>query len=95
MNWGDEYSAQVLEYPHPRWGIIQHLIIRRHDGAEIAASWDVLQQIKNDMVGSEVMAVELYPPESEVVNEVNWRHLWIVPSEAVPFGLKPQQWHRE
>jgi hypothetical protein len=95
VNWGEEYTAQVLDYPHPRWGVIQHLIIRRHDGAEIAAKWDVLQQIKNDMVGAEAFAVEMYPAESAVVDEVNWRLLWIIPAEAMPFGLRPDQWIRD
>lgn len=39
-------------------------------------SWEVLQRIKNKIIGS-VFAVEVFPAEeSEVVNLRNTRHLW-------------------
>ena len=42
-------------------------------------SWEVLQRIKNKIIGS-VFAIEVFPAEeSEVVNLRNTRHLWFGP----------------
>ena len=37
---------------------------------------DNLQQIKNEYVGEHVTMVEYFPPNDELINEVNRRHLW-------------------
>ena len=37
---------------------------------------DNLQQIKNEYVGDHVTMVEYFPPNDELINEVNRRHLW-------------------
>ena len=46
--------------------------------------WDELQTIKNLAFGEEVGAVEIYPPQSEVVNKMNMRHLWVLPDTQLP-----------
>lgn len=77
-DWSQTYSAQVLEIEAP-WGPARHLIIRRHDDRSTLISWEVLQQIKNEMLGSDVRAIEIFPIAGEVINEANRRHLWEVP----------------
>ena len=44
-------------------------------------TWDVLQAIKDDVLGSDVMAIEMYPRDCDLVYEINARHLWEVPAE--------------
>lgn len=52
----------------------------RHD-------WRDLQRIKNELVGPEREAVELYPAESRVVDTSNEYHLWVFPAGMpVPIG---------
>lgn len=82
MDWSQEHTAQLLDEGH-----YQHLKIQRRDGGEVVAHWDLLQAIKNEMAGPEAFAVEFFPPESRLVDEVNIRHLWIIPREWVPVGL--------
>lgn len=41
-------------------------------------TWDELQRIKNETLGADVWCVEVYPPESELVNVSNMRHLWVL-----------------
>jgi len=53
-----------------------HLAIERYDGKPIRCGWDRLQQIKNEYVGEHVTMVEYFPPNDELINEVNRRHLW-------------------
>lgn len=59
---------------------IRHLRVWRRDGKD-GISWDVLQCIKNDTLGPEVLAVEVFPPHEQLVDSVNMRHLWEVPSD--------------
>jgi hypothetical protein len=85
------YSAQVLEVLTPAWGYTRHLRVWRNDGRG-GIPWDDLQAIKDEMLGGETMAVEVYPPEGLLVNEANMRHLWEVPqSGMIPVGLHPTQ----
>ena len=50
-------------------------------------NWDALQQIKNETMGTDVWAVECYPPQHLVQNVANMRHLWIL-EEPPAFGWK-------
>ena len=65
-----------------------HLDIRRHDGAD-CKNWRELQQIKNEIVGPEHEAVELFPAESRLVDTANQYHLWVHVSAEYrfPFGF--------
>jgi hypothetical protein len=65
-----------------------HLDIRRHDGGD-CKNWRELQQIKNEIVGPEHEAVELFPAESRLVDTANQYHLWVhvSPDYRFPFGF--------
>lgn len=43
-------------------------------------SWEDLQEIKNQCGFGQNEAVEIYPPEKDVVNVANMRHLWVLPA---------------
>jgi hypothetical protein len=65
-----------------------HLIVRRIDGAAIH-KWHDLQRIKNEIVGPDRVAVEVYPPEEQLVDRANLTHLWVYPpGHELPFGLQ-------
>lgn len=66
-----------------------HLIVF-HDGT---IAWDRLQAIKNEVWGKATAAIEVYPPEEMVVNQINARHLWrLGVAEAWPdmLGREPR-----
>ena len=64
-----------------------HLSIRRNDRTHLR-DWRHYQQIKNQLVGEECEAIELYPAESRLVDNANQFHLWcfLDPSFRVPVG---------
>ena len=64
------------------------LNIRRRDGRPIFRDWRHFQQIKNELVGEECEAVELYPAESRLVDSSNKYHLFCStdPTFRFPFG---------
>jgi len=66
-----------------------HLNIRRRDGKAIFRDWRHFQWIKNQLVGPECEAVELYPAESRMVDSNNKYHLWCCadPTFRFPLGM--------
>lgn len=50
-------------------------------------SWDDLQRVKEEIGLGSAWMVECYPPDQEVVNVANVRHLWVLP-EPPSFGWK-------
>ncbi len=75
---------------HPVW----HLRIYRTDGGRIH-DWCIIQSIKNEIVGPEYEAIELYPAQSRLMDEGNCYHLWVIaPNEGetkpptIPLGYR-------
>lgn len=63
------------------------LMVRRND-AEPIRSWSDMQRIKNELMGIDRVAVEVYPRERDVVDEAHMYHLWVYPEGYIlPFGL--------
>lgn len=67
-----------------------HINIRRRDGGPILRDWRHFQQIKNELVGPECEAIELYPAESRLVDTSNKYHLWAIkdPTFRFPIGME-------
>jgi hypothetical protein len=59
-------------------GFVQ-LNIRRRDGKTIFRDWRHFQNIKNELIGPDCEAIELYPAESRKVDTGNKYHLWCCP----------------
>lgn len=64
-----------------------HLYIRRRDGRPIFRDWRHFQRIKNELVGLECEAVELYPAESRLVDSTNKYHLFGSPNPTFRFSF--------
>jgi hypothetical protein len=78
----DVYRVKVRKSPP-----VVHLDISRHDGQPIC-SWRDMQQIKNELVGPECEAIDLFPAESRLVDTAHQYHLWVIedPTFRFPFG---------
>ena len=65
-----------------------YLSIKRLDKKSIH-DWRHMQQIKNELVGTDYEAVEIYPNEKRLVDTANQYHLFVFPKNyLIPFG-----WH--
>jgi hypothetical protein len=66
-----------------------HLSIKRRDKRPVH-DWRDLQRIKNELLGPEHEAVELYPAESRLVDAANQFHLWGFddPTFRFPIGFQ-------
>jgi hypothetical protein len=64
-----------------------HLSIRHHNRSAIR-DWRMFQRIKNELMGDDREAIELYPAESRMVDEANSYHLWVAPKGVTfPVGF--------
>jgi hypothetical protein len=80
----DLYQVQVRQ--HDDQGLM-HLNIRRRDGAHDIRDWRHFQRIKNEILGPEAEAVELYPAESRLQDTSNKFHLWGYRSDTWRFPV--------
>lgn len=82
--WGNEhYQVTARIYSD---GLV-HLSCKREDRLPIH-DWRQLQQIKNEIVGADRWAVEIYPDEARIVDTSNEYHLWVLPPDAeIPFAF--------
>lgn len=86
----DLYQVQVRRFVCAAFGNAEmvHINIRRCDGAAVF-DWRHRQLIKNQLVGEECEAFEVYPAESRLVDTSNKYHLWafVDPSIRLPVGI--------
>jgi hypothetical protein len=80
------YNGVILEFEDGS----MHLSFKRNDRAAVR-DWRHVQAIKNSVAGPEREAIEIYPPESDLVDASNEYHLWVLPPDRVsPLGLAGQ-----
>lgn len=82
------YVVQFFSQYAEGIGEIEHLIIRRNDGSAICP-WRDKQRIKNEVLsdGRDRLAIEVFPPEADLINDCNCYHLWVYPlGYKLPFG---------
>ena len=80
------YQVVVRRPASPQDAPLVWLSIKRIDN-QPCRDWRDFQQIKNELLGAEVEAVELYPAESRRVDAANQYHLWAFPGQTMPFGF--------
>lgn len=66
---------------------VTHLAVASLTG--VRPTWHEMQRIKNELCGPKVTAVEVYPPDDEVIDEADMFHIWALP-EPLPFSLDPK-----
>ena len=88
------YLAQLFEESHGvlRLSINSTKIKRlRSDDMPIwkdGLTWDQLMEVKRQCGFANSYAVEIYPPDTEVVNVANMRHLWLLPNRIPGVNMK-------
>jgi hypothetical protein len=72
------------DHPMGEW---VHLSIKDHDRSA-RHDWRDLQRIKNELVGEEFEAIEIYPAESRLVDTCNQYHLYVFKTWRPPQGFQ-------
>jgi hypothetical protein len=82
----DGKYAVMIRTTNTAWGLVDHACIRNTGNTDIP--WRDKWKIKNELFGPERVAIEVFPAESELVDEANMYHVWVLPAGfKVPFGL--------
>lgn len=91
--WSDRFQVRVRFVPRSdgssgtRDGLV-HLSINSHNRAPVRR-WRHLQQIKNEIMGEDRWAVEVFPAEDDLADTSNQYHLWVMPAGETPgFGFR-------
>lgn len=81
------FSVLMRDFEAAPIGIVSHAAISSI-GHYTDITWAERQKIKNELFGRERAAVEVMPPESELVDGANMYHIWVMPPGYVmPFTL--------
>ncbi len=84
--WRNRFYTVVKTVLEPELGEASgmHLSIR-HNERKAVRDWRHFQRIKNELAGAEREAVEIFPPESQLVDTSNQYHLWVLPEGTTSF----------
>jgi hypothetical protein len=81
----DKYAVLIRNVKN-EYGLCKHAAIRNLESTEI--SWKEKQEIKDKIFGVNYVAVEVFPKKSDLIDEANMYHLWILPLQYnFPFNL--------
>lgn len=85
-------SRQFLVQEHPaqspaivRLSVLRSNGLANDGGWKEDITWVELQRLKREAGYGDHDAVEVFPPDCDLVNVANIRHLWILPSGHLPF----------
>ena len=89
--WANDRYRCAVEYGDGGRAGLVHLSIHSHS-RRTAHPWRHFQQIKNDVMGDEREAVEIYPRESRLYDTANEYHLWVLAEgDQMPFGYQERE----
>lgn len=66
---GEDKETRAYASVYGRWLTIEH---------RGPLTWENVQEIKTRAFGPEAACIEVYPPEQELINNVEMRHLWLL-----------------
>src|SRR6266581_6951846 len=67
----NRYTVMIFDNAKTTSGKAVQVLIQNHTDTPIANHWSEIQRIKNEIFGKEVMAIEYFPAESELINTDN------------------------
>ena len=80
------FCVMVRDVP-TAWGVVRHAMIST-PGGRMEPTWSERQRIKNELLGRQRVAVEVFPGMSDLIDEAEAYHLWLLPEGfTLPFGL--------
>jgi hypothetical protein len=80
----NRYTVMIYDNKETTHGPATQVLIQNHTDTPIIKHWSEIQRIKNEIFGPEVMAIEYFPPESELINQHNIYWIFIFPEGIIP-----------
>lgn len=85
----NRYTVMIYDNAETTHGPATQVLIQNHTNTPIVNHWKEIQRIKNEIFGLEVMAIEYFPPESELIDTHNIYWIFIFNDGVIPKYLKP------
>jgi hypothetical protein len=63
-------------------------MVQRHDDKPIPNHWREMQNIKNELFGTHITAIEYYPSEADLLDDHNIYWLFVFPGGGLPIPCK-------
>ena len=83
----NRYTVMVMDNAKTTSGTAIRAMVQTVDDKPITNHWREMQRIKGEIFGAETMAIEYYPPASELIDQHNIYWLWIFPEGVIPKSL--------
>jgi hypothetical protein len=83
----NRYTVMVYDNHPTTHGPVIRVMVQKHDDTPINFHWREMQKLKNEVFGHEVVAVEYYPAESNLINDHNIYWMWIFPKGVLPLPI--------
>lgn len=80
----NRYTVMIFDDTSTTKGPAIQVLIQRIDNTPIPGHWREIQNIKNEIFGSEAVGIEYYPAESQLMDTHNIYWLWIFPRDVLP-----------
>jgi hypothetical protein len=78
------YMVMVYDKSRVTTGFAIRVMVQKHDDTRIVNHWSEMQKIKNEIFGSETVAIEYYPAESQLIDDHNIYWFWIFEEGVLP-----------
>lgn len=75
------HNIEIIRVVRPGFIWLQ---IRKRLGKDVIRNWEVMQEIKNNCLGYEVSAIEVFPAQPKLRNKSHCRHLFAVDGLVPP-----------
>ena len=80
----NRYTVMIYDDAPTTNGPVTKVLIQNHFDEPIKNHWSEIQRIKNEIFGKEVMAIEYFPSESELIDQHNIYWIFIFPDGVIP-----------
>jgi hypothetical protein len=80
----NRFIVMIFDNAKSTHGPVCQVLIQSHFNKPIENHWATIQQIKNEVFGKEVVAIEYFPAESQLIDHHNIYWIWIFPDGVLP-----------
>ena|ERR1700761_3374936 len=81
----ETYEVMISDNAETTKGNATVAFISRYDYNPV--SWAEMQKIKNEIFGEEITAIEYYPPNKTLIDNVNVYWMWIFDEGVLPMPI--------
>jgi hypothetical protein len=80
----NRFTVMIYDNSPTTHGPAIKVLIQNHSNTPIVNHWREIQRVKNEVFGPEVMAIEYFPAESELIDNFNIYWIFIFPDGVIP-----------